>query len=79
MITTLDKLKGGDVGIVRDILGGRTVRQRLSRQGVHPSDRIRVVRNGFFGGPLLMEVHGVEVGIGLGMAQKIEVELEEAP
>ncbi|MEW6667772.1 MAG: FeoA domain-containing protein [Thermodesulfobacteriota bacterium] len=79
MIRTLDKLKGGDVGVVKDIQGGRNIRQRLSRLGIHPSDRVRVVRNGFFGGPVLMEVHGVEVGIGRGMAERIEVEVEEAP
>lgn len=77
MITTVDKLKGGDVGVVKDIHGGRNIRQRLSRQGVHPSDRIRIVRNGFLGGPVLMEVHGIEVGIGRGMAEKIEVEVEQ--
>jgi Fe2+ transport system protein FeoA len=77
MITTLDKLKGGDVGVVKDIHGGRNIRQRLNRLGVHPTDSIRIIRNGFLGGPLLMEVHGIEVGIGRGMAEKIEVEFEE--
>ena len=79
MITTLDRLKGGDVAVVRDIQGGRNVRQRLSRLGVHPTDKIRVIRNDFLGGPLLMEVHGIEVGMGRGMAQHIEVEVEHVP
>lgn len=75
MITTLDKLKGGEEAIVRDIHGGRNIRQRLSRLGVHPTDKIRILRNGFLGGPVLMEIHGIEVGIGRGMAEKIEVEV----
>jgi Fe2+ transport system protein FeoA len=79
MITTLDRLKGGDVVVVKDIQGGRNVRQRLNRLGVHPTDKIRIIRNGFLGGPLLMEVHGIEVGIGRGMAEKIEVEVEPTP
>lgn len=78
MITTLSKLKGGDSAVVKDIKGGHSVHHRLGRLGLHPSDRIRVIRNGFFGGPVLIEVHGIEVGIGKGMAEKIEVEVEQA-
>lgn len=79
MITTLEKLKGGDIATVSDIKGGRTVRNRLNGLGLHPSDKIRVLGNGFFGGPMLIEVHGIEVGIGRGMAEKIEVEIEGSP
>ena len=79
MITTIEKLKGGDIATVSDIKGGRTVRNRLNGLGLHPSDKIRVVRNGFFGGPMLIEVHGIEVGIGRSMAEKIEVEIEGSP
>ncbi|MBN1102905.1 MAG: ferrous iron transport protein A [Deltaproteobacteria bacterium] len=79
MITTLEKLKAGETAIVTDILGGRTVRNRLNGLGLHPSDKVRILRNGFFGGPLLIEVHGIEVGIGRGMAEKIQVEIERAP
>jgi Fe2+ transport system protein FeoA len=78
MITTLSKLKGGDSAVVKDIKGGHSVHHRLGRLGLHPSDRIRVIRNGFFGGPVLIKVHGIEVGIGKGMAEKIEVEVEQA-
>jgi len=46
--------------------------------GLHPSDKIRVVQNGFFGGPILIEIHGIEVGIGRGMAEQIEVETGES-
>ncbi len=77
MITTLTKLKTGDRAIVKEIRGGHNIHHRLGRLGVHPSDRVQVIRNGFLGGPLLIEVHGIEVGIGRGMAEKIEVELEE--
>ncbi len=77
MITTLAKLKGGDFAVVKEIKGGHSVHHRLGRLGLHPSDRIRVIRNGFFGGPVLIEVHGIEVGIGKGMAEKVEVEVEQ--
>ncbi|MBN1102357.1 MAG: ferrous iron transport protein A [Deltaproteobacteria bacterium] len=76
MITTLKELKNGSIAVVKDIQGGRALHHRLGRLGVHPSDKIRVVRNGFFGGPVLIEVHGTEVGIGQGMAERIVVETE---
>jgi Fe2+ transport system protein FeoA len=77
MITTLEKLKPGHVAVVREIKGGHGMRQRLGNLGIHPSDEIQVIRSGFFGGPVLIEVHGAEVGLGQGMAEKIEVEIEE--
>jgi len=78
MTRTLVSLNRGEVALIKEIRGGRSVRQRLGRLGLHPSDKIRVVRNGFFGGPILIEVHGVEVGIGRGMAEQIEVDTGEA-
>ena len=78
MTKTLVDLSRGEVALIKEIRGGRSVRQRLGRLGLHPSDKVRVVQNGFFGGPVLIEVHGVEVGIGRGMAEQIEVETGES-
>ncbi len=77
MTRTLNQLKSGETALIKEIKGGHAVRHRLGRLGLHPSDRIRLVRNGFFGGPVLIEVHGTKVGIGLAMAEKIEVETGE--
>lgn len=77
MITTLERVRDGASAVVRDIHGGRVLRQRLARLGVHPGDTVRVVRTGYFGGPVLIEIHGAEVAIGRGMAQKIETEVLE--
>lgn len=77
MITTLEQLKDGQEALVRSIQGGHGVRRRLGQCGVHPGDRLRVTRNGFFGGPVLINIHGVEVAIGQGMARKVEVEVSE--
>jgi ferrous iron transport protein A len=76
MITTLEKLKDGADAVVREIHGGHTLRQRLGGLGVHPEDRLKVVRSGFLGGPVLIEIHGIQVGIGHGMAGKIVVEVK---
>lgn len=76
MITTMEKLKKGEQAVVHDILGGRAARIRLGHLGIHPSDKVRVIRSGYRGGPVLIEVHGSEVGLGNGMASKVEVEIE---
>ncbi len=79
MITTLEKLKDGDKAVIRDIKGGYGIRQRLSHLGLHPGDTIEIIRSGYVGGPVLVEIHGAEVGIGHGMAEKIEVEVPDRP
>lgn len=77
MITTLEKLKAADSAVVRDIEGGRGVRRRFSHLGIHPGDTVKMIRKGFFGGPVLIAIHGIEVGIGQGMAEKLLVEVAE--
>ena len=74
MRTTLATLKGGDKALILEVNGGRGVRQRLGNLGIHIGDTVNVVRSAHFKGPVLIEVNGVEVAIGQGMARKIEVE-----
>jgi ferrous iron transport protein A len=75
MIKTLDHLVNGQTAVIHAIQGGQGVRRRLNHLGLHPKDCIRVLRNDYFGGPVLVKVNGVEIGIGQGMAEKIEVEV----
>lgn len=75
MITTLNHLKDGDLAAIHNIQGGLDVRLRLNHLGVHPQDKIEVIQSGYFGGPVVIKVHGIKVGIGHGMARKIEVEV----
>jgi ferrous iron transport protein A len=78
MIKTLERLKDGEEGVVRTILGGHGIRQRLNHFGVHPGDKVRIIQDGFLGGPVLIAIHGAEVAIGQGMARKIEVEVSDS-
>jgi len=73
---SLDRLPRGVVARIRHVHGGLNVRQRLSTLGLHPGDRIRVLRCSCFGGPVLVAIHDLEVAIGRGMAEKVEVDLE---
>lgn len=77
MITTLDRLKDGDIATIHDILGGHGIRHRLNHLGIHPQDQVEVIRSGYLGGPMLIKVHDIQVGIGQGMAKKIEVEVAQ--
>lgn len=70
---TLDVIKK-DVQIeVVEIHGGWGIRQRLNQMGIHPRDKIIVKKSGFMKGPMLVQVHGMDVAIGRGMAQKVLV------
>ncbi len=73
----MEKLKDGDQAIVLELQGERNFRQRVFQCCVQYGDRVRVIRTGFFGGPILIEVHGIEVAIGQDMARKIVVEVAE--
>lgn len=72
---TLDQIEAGRAAVVKEIIGGFRVRQRLNCLGLHRGDRVRVKRSGVMGGPILVELHGTEVAIGRGMAKKIRVTL----
>jgi len=76
MTTTVASLKEGARAVVRNIRGGQNLRRRLSHLGVHPGDTVEVARSGSLGGPVLIRVHGIQMGIGHGIAEKIEVETE---
>jgi len=69
----LGLLRPGQIGIVRDIAGGRQVRGRLSELGILPGARVRVCQNQP-SGPLIISLGDGRVAIGRGVAQKILVE-----
>jgi len=71
---TLDQLTPGDNARVIDIRGGRGLCQRLNHLGLHTGDTIRMSGRGAFHGPLLVDVHGMQVAIGRGIARHVLVE-----
>ena len=77
MKKTLAECEEGTSAVVREIRGGSGIHRKLNRLGINPGDPIRVLRGGFLGGPVLVEIHGVALGIGHGMAEKVEVEISE--
>jgi len=72
---TLDSVEKEKEVTVVEIQGGWGVRQRLNQLGIHRGDRIVVKRSGIMKGPILIQVHGIEVAVGRGMAQKVVVDV----
>jgi len=70
---TLEEVSEGQV-VVKSLWGGFGQRRKLLSLGIYPGEKIRVIQNSAFGGPVLLEVRGVEVAIGRGVARKVEVE-----
>ena len=61
----------GEEVVIDRIMGGYGIQRRLSEMGLLPGERIRVISSD--SGPVVVEVKGVRVGIGFGMAKKIMV------
>lgn len=71
---TLAQAREGQVVIVKSLEGGFGFRRRLLGLGIHPDQKLKVLKSGILGGPILVEVQGAEVAIGRGAANKVEVE-----
>lgn len=73
-VLTLDQIEADqEVRVVR-VAGGRGLRQRLNKMGIHSGNSLLVKRSGIIGGPILVHLQGVNVAIGRGMARKVVVE-----
>ncbi|HDZ36242.1 MAG TPA: ferrous iron transport protein A [Thermococcus sp.] len=72
MIVPLNALKPGEKGIVVNILGGSTVRQRLVGMGLTPGATVQIIGSHGYG-PIIISVGGVRFAIGKGMAAKVMV------
>ena len=70
----LNNFKKNDKIKVLNIRGGIGVRQHLNKLGIHAGDTLKIIHYAPFHGPMVVEVHGIEVALGRGVALKIEVE-----
>ena len=72
-VMTMDTVTGKREVEVVEINGGWGFRQRINQMGIHVGDKLKLKRSGIMRGPLLVEVHGLDVALGRGMARKIVV------
>ncbi len=78
-VKSLCQLIVGEEGIIVAIEGGHGFRNRILSMGLHPGDKVRVVRASPFRGPLLVENldQGFCLALGRGMAAKVMVKPAE--
>lgn len=70
----IDVEKGTQVRIT-SFEGDHGFMRKLNRFGLFPGDLARVVRYAPFGGPVLLEVRGMEIALGKSVAARILVEV----
>ena len=68
----LSMVENGREVEVLDIRGGFGLCQRLSRMGIYPGTRIKILNNGC-PGPVIIAVGEKRLGLGFGMAHRIFV------
>ena len=76
MPVTLDQMKKGSRGRIVSVLGGRGVAVKLSAQGLNPGMKVEKV-SALRGGPVVVRVGRTQVALGLGLARKVLVEVDE--
>ena len=69
----LSALAPGEVGVVRQLAGGRGFMSRLATLGFTPGVEVNMVQN-FGHGPLIVLVRDTRVALGRGEAAKVLVE-----
>ncbi|MFC2106197.1 ferrous iron transport protein A [Candidatus Bipolaricaulota bacterium] len=73
-IMVLSQLSLGEFARVTGIEGGHGMRRNLNQLGIHVGDVLSLARRGAFRGPLLVLVHGMQVALGRGVANRVHVE-----
>jgi Fe2+ transport system protein FeoA len=68
----LSNLDAGEVGVVKELAGGRGVVGRLAALGFTPDAEVIMVQN-FGRGPLIVTVRDTRIALGRGEAGKIRV------
>jgi len=66
-------LSEDEEGIIREIYAGRGLTKRLVEMGLTPGTKVKVLLHN---GPVLVEVRGVKLALGWGIATKIYVSKE---
>lgn len=77
MITTLDKIKPGNGGIIKSVGGQGALRRRLLDMGLTPKTKIKVTKIAPMGDPMELFLRGYVLTIRLDDAAKIEMIVEE--
>ncbi|MEM1588887.1 MAG: FeoA family protein [Candidatus Bathyarchaeia archaeon] len=69
----LTDLAEGEVGVVVKAVGGFGLVRRLAEMGLTPGAEVKLLKKGSFGGPVEVEVRGVALALGRGIASRVLV------
>ena len=69
---SLSALAPGEVGVVRQLAGGRGFVSRLATLGFTPGVKVNMVQN-FGHGPLIVNIRDTRIALGRGEAAKVVV------
>lgn len=72
-LNALTDLAEGEKGVIVKALGGFGLVRRLAEMGLTPGVEVKLLRKGFFSGPVEIEVRGVALALGSGVASKVLV------
>ncbi|HEC20998.1 MAG TPA: ferrous iron transport protein A [Candidatus Peregrinibacteria bacterium] len=71
----LSQLKPGQEGKIIEIVGGSGVGRRLDAMGVRVGKKVKRISRGLMRGPVVFEIDGMQMALGLGIAEKILVKI----
>jgi len=72
-LCALADLAEGEKGVIVKAIGGFGLVRRLAEMGLTPGTEVKLVKKGSFGGPVEVEVRGVALALGRGVASKVLV------
>jgi len=72
-LCALTDLAEGEKGVMIRAVGGFGLVRRLAEMGLTPGVEIKLLRKGSFGGPVEIEVRGVALALGRGVASRVLV------
>lgn len=72
-LCALTELAEGEKGVIVKAVGGFGLVRRLAEMGLTPGTEVKLVKKGSFGGPVEVEVRGVALALGQGVASKVLV------
>ncbi len=77
-VTSLANLCEGEKGVILHAVGGFGLVRRLAEMGLTPGIEVKILRKCSFHGPVQIEVRGVALALGYGVASKVFVKPSKA-
>jgi len=72
-VISLTSLREGEIGVLAYSIGGLGLVRRLAEMGLTPGVKVEILRKGPLHGPLEIQVRGVSLALGRGVASRVFV------